>query len=599
VSVLAVVAAGAAAASPAAYTTLDPAKKAANVILSNGDLRAETNSTTGGGSVLTVLGKNSGKFYFEVQPDQLYSVNPGFLTGISIGTGTEASYPGATTASRGFASTSSGSDTWLNATPSNNAGTGAASLSAYHRWAVDVDAGRAWVTASNRTGSWIGGGDPAAGTSPTFTFTAGSTVFPMLCPRRGDTTNAANRNRLVFKVAPSSWAGSAPSGFGAIEVAAPASPVLGVFNSSTPTVDTAIPSGTLSLISGFIDLEWTGEAEWALQEDSTLFYAWSLNGGAHSLRYTGGESGNWILRVNGSDVLTAPTIVTSAAAGQRAQAGQFMRVRAWWNAGTGALGLQMSVNGVYAYQASGTASGTPITTPTTGWLNSLSGGSPNPDIKQVSLVVYGASASRELSFNGAAIGDSTVASYIGDSGVPVASLLRSAAGSRNSAISSLAIGGATTANQETNWTAFSGKSDLRWVVIQVGLNDIDPAEAAAPAIARIQSLVNAVNAQKPSGCRVYIATMIPAYARMVTRYGAGTPANTAYAKWQAMNTAISGGGGTPITGVDGRITSHTATMDDGVGNLAAAYDSGDGIHPNNAGRQVIADAWLVEIGEAL
>lgn len=596
-SILAVVSAGIAAASPVFYTSLDPLKKAANVILSNSNLRAETNSTTGGGSVLTVLGKNTGKYYFEVQPDQLYSVNPGYLTGISIGIGTEGSFPGANANSRGFASTATGSDLWINGSPSNNSAGGASSTAEYHKWAIDVDNGRAWVAASNRSsGAWIGGGDPAAGTSPTFTFTGGSTIYPMLCPRRGDTSNAANRNRLVFKVEPDDWTGTPPSGYGAFTIPDPDPAVLGVFNSSTPTVDTAIPSGTLNLIGPSIDLEWVGEAEWLLQEDSTLFYAWSLNAGSHSLRYTGGESGDWILRIAGNDVLVANTIITAADAGQRAQQGQYMSVRAWWDTVNSSVGIQMGVNGVYAYQEVIASAAAPITTPTTGWLNSVSGGSPNADIKQVSLIVHSGTSTRIQSFNGCAIGDSTAASYIGDSGVAVSSLLRSAADSRNSLIKSLAIGGATTAQQETNWTNFAEKADLRWIVIQAGLNDIAPAEAAAPAITRIQDLVDEVNALKPAGANVYIATMIPCYARMVTRYGAGTPADTAYAKWQAMNQAIAGLGSTPITGVDGRITAHTAAMDDGVGNLAAIYDSGDGIHPNNAGRQVIADAWLAVMG---
>jgi lysophospholipase L1-like esterase len=585
---------------PVAYTTWDPAKKAADIILTASDTKAETNSTTGGGSVLTVLGKSTGKVYFEVQPDQFYATNSGYLTGISAGTGTQASFPGASGAganSRGLASTTTGSDTWLNGASSNNSAGGAANLSHYHKWAIDIDAGKAWCAISNRSsGAWIGGGDPALGTSPTFTFTANSTVYPMACPRRGNATISTDRNRLVGKFDPASWTGTPPTGFAngfTSTVLDP--PILGVYESSTPTTDSAIPAPTLALINTYLDLEWTAMVEWTLQSASTAFYAWSLDGGTHSLRYTGGESGNWILRINGVDRATASSIITSADTGQRAQAGQFVTVRAWWDAGNNTRGIMQAVNGVYAYETTGTASAQVVATPTTGYLNSLSGGSPNADITQVALAVHSRTSSRVQSFQGCVLGDSTIASYDVVSGVPVPSLLRAAIDSRNVAIKCLAIGGATIAQQETNWTAFTGKADLRWVFIEVGLNDIDPAVSTATSIALIQSLVNAVNSAKPADCKVYIATMTPCYQRMITRYGAGTPANNSLAKWNAMNDAIMNLGGSPITGVDGRINAHTIAMDDGVGNLDAAYDGGDGIHPNNAGRQVIANAWIPQL----
>jgi lysophospholipase L1-like esterase len=573
---------------PSAYTTLSASLKASDIILSDGDMQAESNSPTGGGSVLSVHSKNAGKFYFEVQPTQLYATNPGFLTGISIGSGTTGSYTGATTASFSIASTSTGSATWTNATQINTDAAGASNLSHYHRIAVDIDNGRLWLAASNRSsGAWIGGGDPAAGTSPTYTFTPGSTVYISLCPRRGDASNASDRNRLQLKVDPSEWAAAAPSGFAGWTTGA--QPIVLARYNPTPSGESAIPGGALSEMGEFLDVEWVARADWDLQSNSSAFYAWSLDSNNHSLRYTGGVNGSWVLRVSGLDVLTAPTIELTAEMGQRAKRGQVISVRAWWDLALGTMGLRMAVNGCFAYQETGTPSGSPLSTPSSGWINSQSGGAGYSAIKQISFTAYGRGASRAERFIGCALGDSTVASYSPASGVPVASLLMGLKG-RNRPIKSLAIGGATTAQQETQWTGFSEKAGLKWVVIQVGLNDLDPAEAVSVAIGRIQGLVDEVNASKPAGCQVYIAQMIPCYARLVTRYGAGSPADTAYAKWQAMNQAIAGGGGTPITGVDGRITAHAAAMDDGVGNLAA-YDSGDGIHPNNAGRRVIADAW--------
>lgn len=570
----------------------DSAKKASDVTLSNNDLDCDSNSTTGGGSVLSVTGKNTGKFYFEVEQVQQYATNAGYLTGFSIGTGTESSYPGATSSSRGLASTTSGSDTWDSGAPSNNDSGGAATIGEYHRWAIDIDAGKAWAGISNRSsGAWIGGGDPAAGTSPTFTFTPGSTIYLMGCPRRGDSVTPTDRNKLSARFDPAGWDGTAPTGFGAWTAAASEPPILHTFYSATPGTTTSLDSTTLNLVGPYLDVEIEFEVGWTVQSSSAAFTLWEMTGGAggtHSLRYTGGVSGQWILKVNGTDTITEDTQVTTAAAGQRAEAGQRFKIRTWFDQLNNTKGLQLAVNGVYAYEVNTTATGSDVGTPTAGTLNT----SDDSDLTLVSFSVHSRTSSKARGYQAAILGDSTVATYSSASGVPVASLLRSAADSRNIAFKSLAIGGATTAEQETNWDAFSEKGDLRWIMIQVGLNDIDPAEAAAPAIARIQDLVDAVNADKPAGAKVYIGTMIPCYARMITRYGAGAPADASYAKWQAMNEAIRGEGSTPITGVDGRVSSHTTDMDGGAGYLDAAYDSGDGIHPNNAGRQVIASAWL-------
>jgi lysophospholipase L1-like esterase len=127
-------------------------------------------------------------------------------------------------------------------------------------------------------------------------------------------------------------------------------------------------------------------------------------------------------------------------------------------------------------------------------------------------------------------------------------------------------------------------------VVQVGLNDLVPAEAASVAIARLQDLVTTVKQQSSLKTKVLIAKMTPVRQRCIDLYGA-TDGPVAYQKWLDMNAAIAGTGPTPIAGVAGRITTHTDDMNDGAGNLAAAYDTGDHVHPNNAGRQINGQAW--------
>lgn len=186
--------------------------------------------------------------------------------------------------------------------------------------------------------------------------------------------------------------------------------------------------------------------------------------------------------------------------------------------------------------------------------------------------------------NSYAVGDSTVAAYLG--GTAILDLVTS-----TRIKTTLAVPGHTIAQQKTVWQATTITPLLAgYVVVQVGLNDLVPAEAATVAIARLQDLITTIRTSIGASRPLLIAQMSPCRQRLVDLYGA-TDGPIAYTKWQDINTAIGGGGGTPITGVDGRITAHVALMGDGSGNLAVAYDTGDHVHTNTAGRQVAATAW--------
>jgi lysophospholipase L1-like esterase len=195
---------------------------------------------------------------------------------------------------------------------------------------------------------------------------------------------------------------------------------------------------------------------------------------------------------------------------------------------------------------------------------------------------------------GYAIGDSTIASYLGQNSVT--SYMTSA----TSPIVNLAVPNENIVQQQTVWNATtSNHAYAKWVIIEVGLNDLDITDAATPAlstaaaIARLQALVDDVRSDVSAGTKVLISKMTPCRQRLIDIYGA-TNGPLSYQKWLDINTAIAGGGSTPITNVDGRITAHEPLLNDGSGNLAAAYEVvgfEDGIHENNAGRQIIADAW--------
>jgi hypothetical protein len=193
-------------------------------------------------------------------------------------------------------------------------------------------------------------------------------------------------------------------------------------------------------------------------------------------------------------------------------------------------------------------------------------------------------AGRVVNGNIGVIGDSTIASYLGTSAIFDFFNF-------NGTLTSVATAGDTIAQQKTKWDALSSgtKLAMNYVFIQVGLNDLNPAETASVAMARYQTLVDKVILDAPNAV-IVLGTMTPCRQRLINVYGA-VDGVTAYNKWLAMNQAIQGGGAFPINGADKIAYSHTASLNDGSGNLAVAYDTGDGIHENNAGRLIIANSW--------
>jgi len=196
---------------------------------------------------------------------------------------------------------------------------------------------------------------------------------------------------------------------------------------------------------------------------------------------------------------------------------------------------------------------------------------------------------------GLTLGDSTVAAYLGYT--EIADLVYTPAEAlTRRGIDTVAYPGDTIAQQKTKFLAYRYSTNLSWVIVQIGLNDMSPAVATATTIAAYQDLINTIRAAVPSTCKVIGSTMVPAYERWVVIYGGSEAA--AQAKWVAVNEAVTGGGGSPITGLDGTVSSHTTALAKDVsGNaaLADAYDHGDHIHENDAGREIIAAAWRVEL----
>ena len=123
--------------------------------------------------------------------------------------------------------------------------------------------------------------------------------------------------------------------------------------------------------------------------------------------------------------------------------------------------------------------------------------------------------------------------------------------------------------------------------MQIGLNDMNPSgQATQDVISSYQSFVDYIRGVVSPRCKIYVSQMLPCKQRWIDLYGAVNGV-VAQQKWTDVNYVIAN----TITNVDGRITSHVPLLDDGNGNLKVEYDTGDGIHENIAGRQIIANAW--------
>jgi lysophospholipase L1-like esterase len=152
-------------------------------------------------------------------------------------------------------------------------------------------------------------------------------------------------------------------------------------------------------------------------------------------------------------------------------------------------------------------------------------------------------------------------------------------------ITDISIAGGNAEGQLAGWNALSESQQqaFDYVVIQIGLNNIAVSgDSAATLIGKIQAIFDQVYADKKAACKIISSTMTP--------IGANLDAGE-LAIWQAVNEAYRGEGATPFAHADLYASYHTEKLNDGSDALDAAYDSGDGTHPNLAGREVCADDY--------
>jgi len=194
--------------------TLDPYKYNPGGTLSNGNL-TYTWSGVSFGCTYGTIPKNSGKFYFEVINTTPGNYGPAiydnwsFCAGISTGarnTGGDI-LPGSDATGWGFSNRNisgliTDTSTWHNGVMTDLVGTSQVPQDGYLGVAVDLDAGKVWF---NANGTWVGGGDPAAGTSPAYTFTPNTVMYPAV----GQATIGAS----TANFGATAFAGTKPTGF--------------------------------------------------------------------------------------------------------------------------------------------------------------------------------------------------------------------------------------------------------------------------------------------------------------------------------------------------------------------------------------------------
>lgn len=128
-------------------------------------------------SIRATTAFSSGKKYIEIDSDCSHVSQYGAV-GLATGALSANNYVGETNASWGYF-TSGG--LFHNAANIGTFGAWVSFQPAWHAIAVDFDAGKAWFAMEQFGASsqvWQGGGDPAAGTNPAFTFAPGISLYP-------------------------------------------------------------------------------------------------------------------------------------------------------------------------------------------------------------------------------------------------------------------------------------------------------------------------------------------------------------------------------------------------------------------------------------
>lgn len=149
-------------------------------------------------------------------------------------------------------------------------------------------------------------------------------------------------------------------------------------------------------------------------------------------------------------------------------------------------------------------------------------------------------------------------------------------------IVSLAKSGGKIPDQTVVWqgSTMRGAAGLAAVVITLGHNDVGNGDSVATMAGNLNTLTADIRAQNPAA-KIIICKLTPALSALTL---------ATQAAWTGLNTAIGGGGGTPVTNTDAVVSSHQAVMGDVNLSLKMRCDANDFTHPNFTGRSAHATA---------
>ncbi|KAB2850822.1 MAG: hypothetical protein F9K44_03635, partial [Hyphomicrobiaceae bacterium] len=190
----------------AAAVAWDPAKKGANITLSNGDLDA-VSVGAGFNLVLGTVGRTSGKHYFEIEV-VAYSTTPNYFVN-GVGTTPPGAYDGTYVGQYGSSAGQQldGQQRVNGLVAGANTFIQLESLPFVLGVAVDMDAGKLWFSKNNNFDPQSNGANPATGVNPFATFTPGLLLYPAASMYANTPTNKVRiRTGASLAYAP-------PSGF--------------------------------------------------------------------------------------------------------------------------------------------------------------------------------------------------------------------------------------------------------------------------------------------------------------------------------------------------------------------------------------------------
>ena len=181
------------------------------------------------------------------------------------------------------------------------------------------------------------------------------------------------------------------------------------------------------------------------------------------------------------------------------------------------------------------------------------------------------------------IGDSTVAGT--NVGTKISALMSIASGYT---LTDISQGGDTIQGQTGKYNNLSSsvKAAINYAVIQIGLNDVYPASASVADLkTKYQTLVNTIKTNSPNAY-IVISCMLPCRARWQALVP--TTADHAQEVWAGLNQTIIDN----EYGADAVASIHQWALAYDNFVLRPEYDTGDKIHENKAGQQVILLSWL-------